>query len=618
MSYGKVYDAYWEGDKIDPLSDRAALLGLYLITGAHRNAIGCFRLGMGRITDEKRFLNWGIDGVSIALLEMVKTGFIMRDDASGWTMITNALVKDPIKGPKAAVHAAKLAAAVPAHLPLYRELKQILEPQLEPEAKALAKTEGWPMRSPIDGVSQGLSIQNRSPSPFPAPLPEPAPDTTTVEFSQTENPPAPKPSKAADVQTLKDFDAWYALYPRKEGKKEGLVAYRRAHGVVGPRALLDALVIYAQACVGTDRKHIKLPATWLNGEHWTDEINLKEQNDVRRPNAGKSEAELTAERRRGILAGLGMDVAEGQDQRDPSSRATVVGSERVRPNDPNRQDVRAADSTRDAGAIRPADGRTDRVLPDIRTTDEPNRGDGQNLPQSAGRPAGGPAGGSDQPDDPDAQVSRDSVAGGNPGEHQRKLQQTHGLTERGEVRDQGRGAPGARQGGFALEPQKPSEIESDKPLVTTSLAGAFPIDEVPFDDVPFDDPQDQAGASAAGDEDNSGSDDGSDENHAVRRSNAILDGYDYGKSPEETELPHEVTADIVPFDAPVVVPLRASSGHPLLRKATIVAAGARSISDDITEADLAEMVSLDLVTREQAVDYGWVPPVPVPVPAVLS
>ena len=51
MSYGKVHDAYWDSDTIDALSDRAALLGLFLISGPHRNAIGCFKLGIGEDED---------------------------------------------------------------------------------------------------------------------------------------------------------------------------------------------------------------------------------------------------------------------------------------------------------------------------------------------------------------------------------------------------------------------------------------------------------------------------------------------------------------------------------------------------------------------------------------
>lgn len=180
MSYGKVHDVFWDGEKIMPLSDRAALLALYLITGPHRNAIGCFKLGIGAITDQERFGAWGIEGVSKALLEMAETGFIVRDDKTGWTLITNALALDPIKGAKPAIHAAKLAFAVPANSIVYPRLKEKLEPLLQAETKALSDSVGWPMREPTEGVSKGHTIPKRSPSPLPLPEPDPDPEPKRI------------------------------------------------------------------------------------------------------------------------------------------------------------------------------------------------------------------------------------------------------------------------------------------------------------------------------------------------------------------------------------------------------------------------------------------------------
>jgi hypothetical protein len=177
MSYGKVNDAFWESRRIDTLSDRAALLGLFLITGPHRNAIGCFRLGIGAITDEPRFKKWGIEGVYDALSELLRMGFIVRDEATDWTFITNHLKHDPIKGGKAAIHALGLANRVPQDSPVYRELKQKLEPQLQAEAKVLEGKDGWPMPYPLDTPcdtpSNGDAIPK--PSPLPIPIPKPAP-----------------------------------------------------------------------------------------------------------------------------------------------------------------------------------------------------------------------------------------------------------------------------------------------------------------------------------------------------------------------------------------------------------------------------------------------------------
>ncbi len=175
MSYGKVYEEYWDGEKIAALSDRAALLGLFLITGPHRNAIGCFRIGTGAISDIPRFGAWGIEGVCEALSDMSRTGFIVRDDTSGWTLIVNALRKDPIRSAKVAIHALMLANRVPKNTNVYKGLTELLELQLGDFSDTLSDREGWPMADPIDTPS----IPLRSPSPLTTNLkPEPEPQTS--------------------------------------------------------------------------------------------------------------------------------------------------------------------------------------------------------------------------------------------------------------------------------------------------------------------------------------------------------------------------------------------------------------------------------------------------------
>lgn len=158
MSYGAVFEVFWEDEEIEPLSDRAVNLALYMITGPHRNAIGCFRLGTGAIMDLPRFAAWGIDGVSIAIQELVDTGFIVRDSASGWTMIVKALKHEPVKSWQQAVSALKLLNRVPQKSPVFKALASILLPQLEPHAKRLEGKKGWPIDT--------LSIPNPMGMPF--------------------------------------------------------------------------------------------------------------------------------------------------------------------------------------------------------------------------------------------------------------------------------------------------------------------------------------------------------------------------------------------------------------------------------------------------------------------
>lgn len=176
MSYGKVHEGYWDSERLEPVSDAAALLGLFLLTGEHRNAIGCFKLGTGAILDNPRFGKWGIEGVSFALSELVECGFIVRDDRTGWTFITNGLRKDPIKGAKAAIHALGLLTKVPKNTQVYQALVEALLPQLKAEEKALTGKDGWPIDTPSHTPSNGDAIPKPSPEPSPLPQPQPEPE----------------------------------------------------------------------------------------------------------------------------------------------------------------------------------------------------------------------------------------------------------------------------------------------------------------------------------------------------------------------------------------------------------------------------------------------------------
>jgi hypothetical protein len=273
MSYGKVYEEYWDGEKIAALSDRAALLGLFLITGPHRNAIGCFRIGVGAISDIPRFGAWGIEGVCEALSDMSRTGFIVRDEASGWTLIVNALRKDPIRSAKVAIHALMLANRVPHNTNVYQELKEILELQLDHFSDTLSDREGWPMGTPIDTPS----IPIRSPLPLTTNLkPEPEPQTSAAGAA--------------------DFEIWYAAYPRHVARGAAEKAYRAARKKADAETLLAGIEVYRRT--KPDYADWKHPATWLSGKCWLDESTSASNGQDTGPYQGEHNDDLHTDWRR--------------------------------------------------------------------------------------------------------------------------------------------------------------------------------------------------------------------------------------------------------------------------------------------------------------------------------
>ena len=104
----------------------------------------------------------------------------------------------------------------------------------------------------------------------PAPLSRPPNDLNS-------NPPTPTPG---DITTRArkagprpaDFEAWWAVYPRKVEKVAARKAFERAWDLVDPPDKLATLIAAATAYAErTDPAFIKHPTTWLNKGCWSDE-----------------------------------------------------------------------------------------------------------------------------------------------------------------------------------------------------------------------------------------------------------------------------------------------------------------------------------------------------------
>lgn len=74
--------------------------------------------------------------------------------------------------------------------------------------------------------------------------------------------------------TSKKFDEFWKRYPRKEGKKDAIKAFEKALKSTDADTILAGLseAIAYWKREGTDKRFIPLPATWLNGCRWEDEL----------------------------------------------------------------------------------------------------------------------------------------------------------------------------------------------------------------------------------------------------------------------------------------------------------------------------------------------------------
>ncbi|HET6870820.1 MAG TPA: hypothetical protein VFH80_33220, partial [Solirubrobacteraceae bacterium] len=75
----------------------------------------------------------------------------------------------------------------------------------------------------------------------------------------------------ASADAEREFDEWYALYPRKRGRGQALKAYKAARKKVGADVLAARLTEQIPNLTARGPEYVPYPATWLNGERWDDE-----------------------------------------------------------------------------------------------------------------------------------------------------------------------------------------------------------------------------------------------------------------------------------------------------------------------------------------------------------
>lgn len=111
------------------------------------------------------------------------------------------------------------------------------------------------------------------------------------------------------------FEQFYATYPRKEGKKDGLKAWGQITEEQQQKALETiANHIKRWEALGTEKHFIPLPATWLRGWRFEDEIELPKQKIIE-PSWWASEAGIMAKAKE-----LGMSIRPGESWFDLKNR----------------------------------------------------------------------------------------------------------------------------------------------------------------------------------------------------------------------------------------------------------------------------------------------------------
>lgn len=77
--------------------------------------------------------------------------------------------------------------------------------------------------------------------------------------------------RVASEKITDEFENWYSIYPRHKGRGAALKAYKAARKKVDAEILLAAARMAAKVYSKLDQNFVPYPASWLNGEQWSDE-----------------------------------------------------------------------------------------------------------------------------------------------------------------------------------------------------------------------------------------------------------------------------------------------------------------------------------------------------------
>lgn len=67
------------------------------------------------------------------------------------------------------------------------------------------------------------------------------------------------------------FDEFWCVYPRREAKKDAMKAWKQIRSDLYP-LIINAAAAWRREWARREQNFLPLPATWLRGERWEDEL----------------------------------------------------------------------------------------------------------------------------------------------------------------------------------------------------------------------------------------------------------------------------------------------------------------------------------------------------------
>lgn len=256
--YRKVEVRIWGDEKfrrLTPIPPCGQGLFLHLITGPHTGPIpGLFSAGRAALAET---LEWELEAFDEAFREAFREGLAEADWKARVVWIPKAIRHNKPESPNVVRGWATEFDLIPECALKWKALdtlKASIHALGEPYGKAFDETFGKPTGKP-SGNTTGNQEQEQE------------------QEQDIRTPPSPKGGKrvaSRKPDTVPDgFDAWYALYQRKDAKADALKAWR----ALNPDKALQARMIAAVKAWrwSEDVQKRPLPASWIRGERWNDQ-----------------------------------------------------------------------------------------------------------------------------------------------------------------------------------------------------------------------------------------------------------------------------------------------------------------------------------------------------------
>ena len=252
--YRKVDPRIWNDEKFNDLSRDGKLAFLFVLTHPHLTSIGAMRASFAGLAAEL-----GVDAK--AFREAFGKGLLAADEKACFVGLPNYVRYNRPESPNVVRHWAEASDCVPEC-----EEKRLQLQRLKAFAEALGKAfaeafaEAFPESRAITRARE-KTLADKSADVSPdAPLDPPPPPTTK-----------PKRPRA----TREQFEAFWAQYPKRSHRKAAEAAWSKLYADQMP-AIMAGLKRWLDSRQWRDGYRHD-PATWLNGERWTDETIDTEQ-----------------------------------------------------------------------------------------------------------------------------------------------------------------------------------------------------------------------------------------------------------------------------------------------------------------------------------------------------